>query len=52
MLVAGLTLIVLPKAQAQFTYKYCSNSTTLNNEVSTDFAIVGFSGGKYNEDDF
>jgi hypothetical protein len=45
--------VVAPAALAQtFTYTYFPSSTTINTPVTTDFAIVGFSGGQYNEDTF
>lgn len=49
-LIAGLSLSVLTSAHAQFTYTYYPNDTVINNTVSTDFAIVGYSGGSYNDD--
>jgi len=39
-------------AHAQFTYTYFPSDSTINYGVSTDFAIVGFSAGGYNEATF
>ena len=49
---AALSLSALPKARAQFTYTFYPNDAAINNAVSTDFAIVGFAGGSYDENDF
>lgn len=51
-LIAPLILSVSPKAHAQFTYTYYPTDAPLNSMVSTDFAIVGFAGGSYDENDF
>ncbi len=49
-LIAGLSLNVLSSAQAQFTYTFFPNNATVNSGVSTDFAIVGYVSGSYNDD--
>jgi len=51
LLCATLSLSALSGAQAQFTYTFFDQDTTINNDVTTDFAIVGFSGGSYDEND-
>lgn len=54
MVIAAMAMLIAPAATlAQtFTYTYFPTNTTINTPVTTDFAIVGFSGGTYNEDDF
>lgn len=37
-------------ALGQFTYSYFPNNTTINTAFSTDFQVIGFSGGQYNPD--
>jgi len=40
-------------AQAQpFTYSYFPSDTTINSAYTTDFQVVGYSGGQYNPDTF
>ena len=36
-------------AHAQFTYTYYPNDTTINSDVTTDFAIVGYASGSYDD---
>ncbi len=50
----GLTLLSATQARAQFafSYTYYPNNATLNNAVNTDFAIVGYAGGYYDDNDF
>lgn len=44
------SLTLLSKAHAQFTYTYFPNDTTINGPVTTtDLAIVGYSGGSYDD---
>ena len=43
-------LSMTSSARAQFTYTYYPTDTAINSDVTTDFAIVGFSGGSYNDD--
>lgn len=47
-----LTLGGFTNAQAQFTYTYYSADTTIDGEVDTTFAIVGYGGGGYDENTF
>ncbi len=50
---ASLFCGVANLAQAQpFTYTYVPSDATVNTPVTTDFAIIGFSGGQYNDDTF
>src|SRR5690348_12750742 len=44
-----LTLSFQNSARAQFTYTYFANDSTIDYAVGTDFAIVGFSGGAFDE---
>lgn len=47
------TALTSADAQAQpFTYTYYPSNATINAPVTTDFAIIGFSGGQYNPDTF
>lgn len=39
-------------ALGQFTYSYFPSTTTINTAYSTDFQVIGFSGGQYNPDTF
>jgi hypothetical protein len=52
LLCAVLSLSALSGAHAQFTYTFYPNDATINTAVNTDFAIVGFAGGSYDENDF
>ena len=50
---AALSLGLLPEARAQtFTYTYYPDNATVNSAISTDYAIVGYAGGYYDENDF
>ena len=49
-LCAALSLSILPCAQAQFTYTFFPTNDTINSAITTDFAIVGFAGGSYDDD--
>lgn len=51
-LCAALSLSILPKAHAQFTYTFYPNNTKISGNVSTDYAIVGYAGGGYDPNDF
>lgn len=46
---AALSLSRLPSAQAQSTYTYYPNDTTINDVITTNYAIVGYSGGGYDD---
>ena len=48
-LCAILGISNLPQAQAQFTYTFFPDDGTLASTVNTDFAIVGFAGGSYDD---
>lgn len=49
----GLGFLVTSAANAQpFTYEYFPSNTTISSAYTTDFQVVGFSGGRYNEDTF
>lgn len=54
LMVAGLAIACAPGAAMAraFTYTHFPTDTTINSPVTTDFAIVGFAGGQYNEDTF
>lgn len=49
-LVIGASIAMPHQAQAQFTYTFYPNDTTINNNIGTDFAIIGYAGGSYNND--
>lgn len=51
-LCTALILSLQSRSQAQFTYTFYPNDATINNTVITDFAIVGYAGGSYDESDF
>ncbi len=46
---AALSLSFLPGAHAQFTYTFFPTNSTINSDIGTDFATVGFSGGSYDD---
>ncbi len=48
-LCAALSLSVSPKAHAQFTYTFFPNNGAIDSAVNTDFAIVGYAGGSYDD---
>lgn len=53
LLLAFVFLFIAGSASAQsFTYTYFPSNTTINTPVTTDFAIVGYADGTFNEDDF
>jgi len=51
-MLVGAALIPATARAQPFTYTYFPSNAVINTPVSTDFAIVGFSGGQYNEATF
>lgn len=52
-ILAAATLVLTaltPLAHAQSTYTFYPNNTTINSDVTTDYAIIGYAGGSYNAD--
>jgi hypothetical protein len=50
LVIAAIASLPPAAALAQpFTYTYFPSNTTINTPVTSDFAIVGFSGGQYND---
>lgn len=48
--VALAALALTTTAHAQFTYTFFPDNTTINSDVTTDLAIIGYAGGSYNDD--
>lgn len=54
-MVRAVALFVLAPGAAHaqpFTYSYVPSTTTTSSAYTTDFQVIGFSGGQYNEDTF
>lgn len=48
----GMVLATRAASAQPFTYDYFPTNTTITSAYATDFQVIGFAGGRYNEDTF